>query len=94
MSTYEMGPTQLQLRRAAMIARGMSRSQVADAEGVSVDSIKKTIHWLAVRMEVKTVVGQSMPLILELARRKWLVWDRDRQFLTVNRDMFKQTPPF
>lgn len=84
MSLYNTGPTQLELRRAALLARGMTRREIAEVETVSIETVKSTIR----RLRLKFVVNSSLQLVIELQRRKLLVWDRGREELIVNPSLF------
>lgn len=83
---YIIYPTELELRRAALLAQGMSTKEIADAETVSADTIKSTFK----RLINKMGVDNRLQLVIELQRRKLLVWDRNREHLGVNGYLFRE----
>lgn len=86
MSLYNTGPTILELRRAALLAQGMSNKEIAEMETVVPDTVKSTFKRLKLKMDVYT----NIQLVVELQRRKILVWNRERELLIVNENLFKE----
>jgi len=72
------------LRRAALVAREMSYSQVARVEFVSTETIRSTMKRLRTKLGKHTTVG----VVLELKRLNLLVWDREREYLEPNKELY------
>ena len=76
---YDIQPTALEVRRAALATQGLSNKAIAEVETVSVETVKSTF----MRLRQKTSTKNMLTLVVELNRRKLLVWDRDRKKLVV-----------
>ena len=99
MRQYNVGPkkyvrlTRLNMEHAAMLANGLSREDIAEVQHVSLNTVKTMLKHLY----AKVGAHSALQLIMELQRRKLLVWDREREHLVVNSILFgqgqDQSPP-
>ena len=73
------------LRRAALLANEMSYTNIAEIEVVSVHTVKSTMKRLRAKLGKRTGAG----VVIELQRMRLLVWDRDREYLIPNEELFR-----
>ena len=73
------------LRRAALLASELSYQQIAEREIVSTETVKSTMKRLRAKLGKRTGAG----VVIELQRMKLLVWDRDREYLIPNDELYK-----
>ena len=87
------GLTRLDMERAALLANGLSRQDIANLQQVSLNSVKTMLK----HVYIKVGAHSALQLVMELQRRKILVWDREREQLIVNPVLFgqgqDQSPP-
>ena len=87
--------TREDLERAVLVGNGFKFAKVAEARGVTTDTIKSTFKALRQKLSITMVVGhQSWPVIWELMRRKHLVWNNDRTYLIINKTMWRDDDNF
>ncbi len=84
MGLHNTGLTILDMRHAELLAQGLSHQEIADVRGVSLNTVKTMIK----RLHVKVGTHSALQLVMELQRRKLLVWNRERAALGVSRVMF------
>ena len=73
------------LRRAALLASELCYQEIAEREVVSTEAVKSTMKRLRAKLGKRTGAG----VVLELQRMRLLVWDRDREYLIPNDELFK-----
>ena len=73
------------LRRAALLANELSYQEIADQETISTETVRSTMKRLRVKLGKRTGAG----VVIELQRLRLLVWDRDREYLEPNKELYK-----
>ena len=81
------GLTRLDMERAALLANGLSRKDIAEFQHVSLNTVKTMLKHLY----AKVGAHSALQLIMELQRRKLLVWDKEREHLIVNPVLFGES---
>lgn len=77
--------SQLDLHRAALMAREMCHKDIAQLEVVSTEAIKSTAN----RLRMKTGRRTGLGAVIELMRWGLLVWDRERLYLEPNKELYQ-----
>lgn len=78
------GVTKLELERAVLIANGLTYQEIADKLYISKETVKSSMRSIRNKVLCEPHGGQTIPAIMELIRRKLLVWDRDRTKIIIN----------
>ena len=73
------------LRRAALLANELSYQEIAEQETISTETMKSTMKRLRAKLGKRTGAG----VVIELQRLRLLVWDRDREYLEPNKELYK-----
>src|SRR3990167_9020613 len=75
----------IDLRRAALLAREMSYTNIAKNDVVSIHTVRSTMKQLRAKLGKRTGAG----VVIELQRMRLLVWNRDREYLIPNDELYK-----